>query len=148
MKFIIRLLLLLGLAPFGAVAGQAGVSGLSLTNAWVRMPVPGTTMTAAFVNINNQTDGELQLLGVRALFSKVAELHDMVMVDGVMQMRHAPDGWYITPGAILTLAKGGKHVMLMGLQRSLPLHQSVMLEFNFADFGWVAVAAQVEIQQP
>ena len=135
--------LLLVLVALSANAGQALETKLSLANAWIKKPMPGMMMTAGFVDIANLSDQPLALIDVRTAVSKVAELHAMEMVDGVMRMRFAEQGWYIPVGETLTLAPGGKHAMLMGLKEPLQSQQQVLLEFNFAGLGWIAVDAQV-----
>jgi copper(I)-binding protein len=65
----------------------------------------------------------------------MSELHDMVMVDKVMLMRFASDGWVITPGTILSLAPGGKHAMLMGVKSSVQDLSETLLEFNIVGLG-------------
>ena len=135
--------LLLVLAAVHASAAEDLETKLSLVNAWVKQPMPGMMMTAGFVEITNLSDQAVVLIDVRTPASKVAELHAMKMVDGVMKMRFAQQGWRIAVGETLTLAPGGKHAMLMGLQELLQAQQQVLLEFNFADLGWVGVKAQV-----
>jgi len=134
---------LLVLTAAHASAGEALETKLSLVNAWVKRPMPGMMMTAGFVEITNLSDQPLALIGVRTAVSKVAELHAMEMVDGVMKMRYADQGWQIAVGETLALAPGGKHAMLMGLQEPLQSQQQVLLEFNFAGLGWITVNAEV-----
>ena len=85
------------------------------------------------------------MVAVRTSFSAHSELHSMIMVDNVMQMRKVADGWLIAPGAILTLSPGGKHAMLMGLKHTMKNQSEVTLEFNIEGIGWVAVPAEVRV---
>ncbi|HCH32653.1 MAG TPA: hypothetical protein DE045_06915 [Oceanospirillaceae bacterium] len=130
-------------ASVSASAEQTLETKLSLANAWIKKPMPGMMMTAGFVEITNLSDEPVVLIGVRTQVSKMAELHDMKMVDGVMKMRYAEHGWRIAVGETLTLAAGGKHAMLMGLQGPLQVQQQMQLEFNFESLGWVSVTAEV-----
>jgi copper(I)-binding protein len=108
------------------------------------MPMPGMHMTAGFVDIENLSDKDIKLVAVRTPVSKVAELHTMVMVDKVMQMRQITDGWVIDSGDTLTLAPGGNHAMLMGLDPNLKNQTDVALEFNIEGMGWILVPAVVQ----
>ena len=126
-------------------ANQAATDQVKFANAWVKKPIPGMHMTAGFVEIENVTDSSLRLVAVRTSFSAHSELHSMIMVDNVMQMRKVADGWLIAPGAILTLSPGGKHAMLMGLKHTMKNQSEVTLEFNIEGIGWVAVPAEVRV---
>tara|TARA_B110000495_G_C22391850_1_gene251688 strand:- start:64 stop:495 length:432 start_codon:yes stop_codon:yes gene_type:complete len=131
-----------------ASANQAATDQVKFSNAWVKLPMPGMQMTAGFVDIENVTTSDVQLVAVRTSFSANSELHSMAMVNNVMQMRRAIDGWVITPGATLTLAPGGKHAMLMGLMNTLKNQSEVLLEFKIEGMGWVSVLAVVRPPKP
>lgn len=128
-----------------ACANQLTIDQVKFSNAWVKMPMPGMQMTAGFVNIENLSNKDLRLVAVRTPMSKVSELHSMVMVDNVMRMRQATNGWVITPGATLTLAPGGKHAMLMGMKPNLKNQLDVVLEFNIEGMGWISVPTVVRM---
>jgi len=129
-------------------ANEGEYPGLSVTQAWVKAPMPGMMMTAAYFELTNEGVEPITLIGVKTSFSKVSELHDMVMEEGVMQMRHADAGWVIKAGAQLSLTPGGKHAMLMGLHENLKVGQEVMIELNFAGIGWMPIMAQVSKMKP
>ena len=131
-----------------ASANQVITDQVKFSNAWVKLPMPGMQMTAGFVDIENVTTSDVQLVAVRTSFSASSELHSMAMVNNVMQMRRAIDGWVITPGATLTLAPGGKHAMLMGLMNTLKNQSEVLLEFKIEGMGWVSVLAAVRPPKP
>ncbi len=125
-------------------ANPLTIDQVKFSNAWVKKPMPGMAMTAGFVDIKNLSGKDLKLVAVRTSVSKVAELHTMVMVDKVMQMRQIIDGWVIAPGQTLTLAPGGNHAMLMGIDADLKNKADVELEFNIEGIGWILVPAAVQ----
>ena len=130
------------------VANASGTDQFLFSDAWVKMPMPGMQMSAGYVDIKNKSLNDKKVIAVRTPFSKMAELHDMVMVNKVMQMRHASDGWVIATGTSLSLAPGGKHVMLIGV-RPLESNQSeTILEFNIEGLGWVSVPAILKASMP
>jgi|TARA_B100000809_G_scaffold247493_1_gene276574 copper(I)-binding protein len=143
MKLMRFFLITLTVLSINSYANQAATDQVKFANAWVKKPMPGMQMTAGFVEIENVTDSSLRLVAVRTSFSAHSELHSMIMVDNVMQMRQVADGWLIAPGSILTLSPGGKHVMLMGLKQNMKNLSEVTLEFNIEGIGWVAVPADV-----
>lgn len=98
--------LLLALPALPAAACE-----LKLEDAWVRPAPPTAKVVAGFGRITNPgtVDAELASLSSPA-FGRV-ELHEMKMVDGVMQMRPI-EGLKLGPGESIALAPGGNHFML------------------------------------
>jgi len=148
MKLIRIFLLAISVLSVNTSANQVATDQVKFSNAWVKMPMPGMQMTAGFVDIENVTTSDIRVVAVRTSFSANSELHNMAMVNSVMQMRRAIDGWVITPGATLTLAPGGNHAMLMGLMSKLKNQSEVLLEFNIEGIGWVSVPAVVRSPKP
>ena len=148
MKLIRIFLLAISVLSVNTSANQVATDQVKFSNAWVKMPMPGMQMTAGFVDIENVTTSDIRVVAVRTSFSANSELHNMAMVNNVMQMRRAIDGWVITPGATLTLAPGGNHAMLMGLMSKLKNQSEVLLEFNIEGIGWVSVPAVVRPPKP
>jgi copper(I)-binding protein len=148
MKLIRIFLVAMAVLSANSFANQVTTDQVKFSNAWVKMPMPGMQMTAGFVDIENVTTSDIRVVAVRTSFSASSELHNMAMVNSVMQMRRAIDGWVITPGATLTLAPGGNHAMLMGLMSKLKNQSEVLLEFNIEGIGWVSVPAVVRPPKP
>ena len=148
MKLIIRLLVVMALLPIHLVVNASATDQILFSHAWVKMPMPGMQMSAGYVDIENTSSNDIKVIAVRTPFSKMAELHDMVMVNKVMQMRHASDGWVIAAGTSLSLAPGGKHAMLMGVKPLESNQSETILEFNIEGLGWVAVPAALKVSMP
>ena len=148
MKLIRIFLVAMAVLSANSFANQVTTDQVKFSNAWVKMPMPGMQMTAGFVDIENVTTSDIRVVAVRTSFSASSELHNMAMVNSVMQMRRAIAGWVITPGATLTLAPGGNHAMLMGLMSKLKNQSEVLLEFNIEGIGWVSVPAVVRPPKP
>ena len=81
--------------------------------------VSGTASGAVFFLIHNNTQTDDRLVGVRSDVAKRAELHTSVEKDGVMSMVALEDGIALPWGEMHELARGGDHVMLMGLTAPL-----------------------------
>lgn len=129
-------------------ADQQPSEEVAFSNAWVKMPMPGMNMTAGFVDLKNLTNVELRVTAVKTPYSAMSELHEMVMANAVMQMRHVPQGWVIVPGATLSLVPGGKHAMLMGINPAFLNQTMTLLEFNIEGIGWVSVPAVIKKTTP
>ena len=148
LKTLKILWLVMIMLPIHAMATELVTDQVRLSNAWVKQPMPGMRMSAGFVNIENTTTDEIRLIAVRTPFSMKSELHEMVMVDNVMQMRHASKGWLIAPGASISLAPGGKHAMLMGIKAYDQDQTQTQLEFQIEGMGWVSVTATLKASMP
>ena len=148
MKLIKRLLVVMALLPIHLVVNASGTDQILFSHAWVKMPMPGMQMSAGYVDIKNTSSNDIKVIAVRTPFSKMAELHDMVMVNKVMQMRHPSDGCVIAAETSLSLAPGGKHAMLMGVKPLESNQSETILEFNIEGLGWVSVPAALKASMP
>ncbi|MEP1472072.1 MAG: copper chaperone PCu(A)C [Halieaceae bacterium] len=113
-------LLALALAP--ATLG----ADLQISEAWVRALPPTQSNTAAYLTAVNQGDNTVVVSGATAELAGRAELHNSLMVDGYMRMQPLPSVT-LAPGETLTLAPGGKHLMLLDLERMPASGETVQL---------------------
>ena len=121
------------LLPISALANNH--SDLEIGHSWIVQPIPGMMMTGGFITITNNGMDDEHLLAAHSDIAKVVELHTMVMVDGVMKMRAAENGWAIPAGETLTLKAGGDHIMFIGLQESIKEGDTVAVELEFEHAG-------------
>ena len=96
-------------AALPALAGSAEV-----TQAWMREPPPGASVAALYMQVHNSGGAALHLTGVRVAGADSASIHESVERDGMMSMHEVPD-LVVAPGATVSLAPGGYHVMVFGL---------------------------------
>lgn len=98
---------------------------------------------AAFMTMRNAGAAACTLTGVTSDAAARVELHTHREENGLMTMGPA-DPITIAPGAVHRLARGGDHVMLMGLHQPLRDGQSVVLVMDFGSCGQVPVSLTVE----
>lgn len=84
---------------------------VSVERGWMRAPVPGATMTAAYLEIVNRGETAIVIDGASSLQFGSVTLHATRMVDGRMTMRPI-ESLTVAPGQSATLAPGADHVML------------------------------------
>ena len=108
----------------------------------------GGTNGAVYMTIENEGDEDDRLVGVQSEIADAVELHTVNMVEGVMQMRPVEDGIEIPAGGSETvvLEPGGLHVMLVGLNESLAVGDTFVVELEFEQAGSIAV--DVEVREP
>lgn len=103
-------------------AGLMCALGFSLTtmaelvveDGYVRKPIPGRTMTAAFMKIHNTAEEDAILTSATLEGAKRVEIHTHTHEDGVMKMRQIFE-LPIKAGESVTLEPGGLHLMIFGL---------------------------------
>jgi hypothetical protein len=112
-----------------ACAGQetpaTSTPALSVNDPWVKAADSG--MTAAFGTLVNNTDAEIVVVSAASPVSPV-ELHEVVMVDGVMTMQAKEGGFVIPANGSLSLEPGGDHLMLVDL--ASPVRPGDVVEFT------------------
>ncbi|WP_049723653.1 copper chaperone PCu(A)C [Gilvimarinus polysaccharolyticus] len=118
-----------GAAPEKA---SATVVTVSVTDAVLQLPIPGTHNSAVFLRLTNTGAAPLTLVGVSTSAAAKAQLHSHTKVDGMMRMRPL-ESLSIAPGQTLVFESGGNHIMLLDVQRTLTSGDIVALTFEFAD---------------
>lgn len=104
---------------------------LSLEDGVVRATTDGKDMTAAFGTIHNNTDQDINIVGVSSddIKANVFQLHEVV--NGVMQEK---EGGFIVPaGGDLKLQPGGNHFMFMEIKEPVQAGDEVDLKVELAD---------------
>ncbi len=120
MKFILMSLSLLTATPaLAEVVADA---------AWSRATAPRQDVGAAYVTLRSDTAD--RLLSVTTPVAREAQLHEMSMAGGVMRMREVP-GIPLPAGQKVSLAPGGLHLMLVGLNAPLTVGQTFPLRLTF-----------------
>lgn len=118
---------------------------LSVNGAWVRAMPPGASTTAAYLSIENRSDGPRRITSVTSPQFARAELHETRMDDGIARMR-AVDALTLRPGERVTLAPGAVHLMLFDPVRPLVPGERVRLRFSLDD-GWT-LEVDAEVRAP
>ena len=134
---MIRLIVLLCGLVVGVVHAEVIV-----TDATVRLLPPGVPNTAAYFSIQNQSDTSQTLIGVSADFAAKAEIHNHVLVDGMMSMQQQSEV-VIQPGGVVSFSPGGLHIMLFGLTQPLREGQSVTFSLQTKEGTSISVTANV-----
>ena len=138
------LVLLLCLLPDLACAHDYRLGQLEIGQPWARATPPTAPTGGGFLTITNKGATADRLVAVRTPVAEQAEVHEMKMEGNVMRMRPLDGGLEIPPGATVTLAPGGLHLMLMGLRKPLVRNTQVPLTLVFEKAGSIDVDLDVE----
>ncbi len=98
------------------------------------------------VLIQNAGMAQDRLTGATSPIAREVELHATRLENGQRVMRRVSE-IAIPANSMIGLEPGAKHLMLMGLQRSLVQGQAFSLTLHFADTGDVLVDARVRRRQ-
>lgn len=136
------LLAALSLAAFAEEHPEA----IHVHDAYARLSVASG---AVFFMIHNNTAEDITLVGAHTDVARKAELHTHRETgDGVMQMGKIEGGVALASGEMHEFARGGDHVMLMGLTRKLKDGDRFDLVLDFADGATLTVPVTVDSQHP
>jgi len=95
----------------------AFADGIEVHHAYARTAFPGGPSGAAFMVIHNHGTTDDQLIDARSNAAARVELHTHVDAgEGVMQMRHVPEGFPLPADGEIVMERGGNHVMFMGVK--------------------------------
>lgn len=120
-------LLAVSLLSFNLWAAQ-----VDITNATVREPLPGKSLSAGYFSLHNKGTAQIALVSVSSSNFGAVELHTHQMIDGMMQMTEI-DQIVVEPGQQVHLQPGGLHLMLFRPVQKISLGQQVQLRLQWSD---------------
>ena len=115
--------------------------GVEVSDAWCRATPNGARAGACYAAFRSIGRDD-RLVGVATPAARTVQVHEMRTEGGVMRMGEMADGLPLPEGEGVTLAPGGTHVMLMGLEGPLVAGQRVTLTLHFDQ------AADVTLEVP
>ena len=125
-----------------AVPADAPHDGpLVVRDAWVRSADSGAT-GGAYLTLANVDTSALTIVGMSTPVAASTELHETMQMTGMVHMMARPD-FVLARDSVLTMAPGGLHLMLTGLNRALHAGDTVQLTLTLADGRSVPVAIPV-----
>lgn len=129
-----------------ALASPAMAEGIDVSDAYARSASPTAMSGAAFMILNNTGPTADRLVGVHSSIAKRTELHTHKQsAEGVMQMLKVEDGFEIPAGGTHALARGGDHVMLMGLNTPLGDVTEIEITLTFEKAGPLTITVPVDM---
>lgn len=129
-----------------ALTSAAMAEGITLRDAYVRVSGAMAKSGAAFMVIENAGAEADRLVAARSDVAEKVELHTHKQgADGVMQMVEVPEGFAIPATGAHELARGGDHVMFLGLTRPLVQGDVVQVTLTFEKAGELAVEIPVDL---
>lgn len=106
--------------------------GFHVRDAYARA-LPGARSGAVFLILENHTAAERRLTGATSDAAERIETHTHAETDGMMRMIHVEEGFAVPAGGERELARGGDHLMMMGLTRALAQGDEIAITLEFDD---------------
>ncbi len=125
-----------------ALVSTVALADAAISDPFARATPPNAKNGAAYATISS-TEGD-RLISVATGAARMVQIHDTKVEDGVAKMREIEGGLEIPAGRSVTLAPGGKHVMLMGLTGPLAEGEDVTLTFTFEKAGEIEITAPIK----
>jgi len=129
-------------AAFTVSSTEPNGDVVAIMNSWVREAHEKATVNAGYMTLVNASDEEVTLLKVESDVYNKIEVHEMVAVDGLMEMREVKD-LSIPGNGQIKFEPGGKHLMLMGPKEHLKTGQKVDMTLVFKSGKKQTVSIQV-----
>ncbi len=130
-------------ADSNAAATACEGPGVVVSEAWMRAARAQQPMSAAYLTVCNGADADDALIGVSFAGAQHAELHQTTMKEGgVASMTTSPE-LALPAGEFASLAPGGGHIMLMGLEKAFEPGDAPVMQLQFKNAPSIEVVLEV-----
>ncbi len=142
--FLAACVLALGMLAVPVLA-EEHPDGLHIHGAYARVQGGIGGSGAMFFMVHNNTATDDRLVAAKTDAAERAELHTHTEdANGVMSMGEIEGGIPLAAGEFIELARGGDHVMLMGLKRALIDGDTIALTLTFEVAGDITLQVPVD----
>jgi copper(I)-binding protein len=133
-SFMLKPLFCLLFAAAATISPTQAQTPIQVEQAWARATPGKSTIAAAYLTIESQTDD--RLIAIASPVAEQVRLHEETTENGIARMRPL-DSLAIHAGQKLVLQPNGTHLMLIGLKQPLLAGQSIPLTLSFAGAGTI-----------
>ncbi len=145
---MLKTTIIAGLLAALSLPAFAGEAMMRVEDAYARASSPTAKSGAAFMVLTNLSDADDRLIGVTSDAAQRVEIHTHLEdANGIMRMVEVEDGIAIAAGASHMLARGGDHIMFMGLTQPFEDGMAVTVTLEFEVAGDVTVEIPVDLNR-
>jgi copper(I)-binding protein len=138
----------LTLGALAALTALPAFAEITINDAYARASGMHAKAGAAFMVITNTGDSDDRLIAATSEAAMRVELHTHKdMGDGVMKMIEVEEGFAIPAGGEHALARGGDHVMFMGLTAPFEDGKMLSVTLEFEKAGTMTVEIPVDLNR-
>lgn len=124
------------------IIGSAQAADVEVSNAWVKETIPGTENGAGYFTLTNQSNEPALLVGASTEAARAVEVHQHVLIEGMMRMRRIPE-LVIGSGQTIVFQPGGYHLMVFGVKSPFIVGGQVEFTLHFADGDQKTIQADI-----
>ena len=128
---------------FISTEASAESTKIVVENSYARESIPGTTISSAYMTLNNLADKKIRLIAASSAVSDRIEIHQHTMDNGMMRMRQVDAVEISAKGAVI-FQPSGFHLMLFDVKRALKAKESIIITLHFDDNSSVDVNYNVK----
>lgn len=139
---LVSVILLLCIAAISLVTTKAEIQ---VNKAWVRAIPPGVKTTAAYMQIYNYSDTDIELTHFESPQFTAVVAHETIIKDGLAQMIDA-EQLIIPAKGNLNFAPEGLHLMLITSKVNLTLGTEIKIVLYFSDKSQYTINTKVASQ--
>ena len=130
------------------LAAPALAEGIEVHDSYARVSSMMANSGAAFMVIHNHGTTGDRLIGASSDVAEKVELHTHKEdAGGVMRMIHVEEGFDLPAGGEIVMARGGHHVMFLGLKRELAHGDMVTVTLDFETAPDLVVEVPVDLER-
>ncbi|MCB1332234.1 MAG: copper chaperone PCu(A)C [Roseivivax sp.] len=135
-------------ALMAATLAMPAFAEIKVSDPYARASTAMATSGAAFLVIENTGPEDDRLIAARSDIADRVELHTHKEdANGVMQMLEVKEGFAVPAGASHALARGGDHLMFLGLKRPMEHGATVAVTLTFEKAGEMAIEIPVDLER-
>ncbi len=135
-------------AGLSALSAAAMAGEISVHDAYARASTMMSVSGAAFMTIENGGAEPDRLVSAASSAAERVELHTHIQdAQGVMKMVEVEEGFEIPAGGSHALARGGDHVMFLGLKHAFEQGEMVPVTLTFEKAGEIEVEIPVDLER-
>jgi copper(I)-binding protein len=142
MRFLHVFMTALLIAPSSFAFAQG--ASIQVEQRWSRATPAGASTGAVYLTVTNKSRDADRLLGASSDVADKSQIHEMKVVNGVMEMREVTGGLPIHAMTSVELKPGSYHVMLIGLKKPLKAGETIPLTLNFEKAGKVSITVPIQ----
>jgi periplasmic copper chaperone A len=126
-----------------ASSALAQGASIQVEQPWARATPAGASTGAVYLTVANKSHDADRLISASSDIADKLQIHEMKVVNGVMEMREITGGLPVPASGSVELKPGSYHVMLIGLKKPLKAGETIPLTLHFEKAGKVSITVPI-----
>lgn len=122
-----------------ALSHDVKVGDLTILHPHARAMLPGSQVGGGYLTIDNNGSTDDRLVSITSERARSAQIHEMKITDGIMNMGELKQGLAVPAKAKTELKPGSYHIMFMNVQKPFKKGETIKATLTFEKAGPVDV---------